>query len=512
MRTSIDTEIKENFRLIGASVLMFLFCITCPLFLDNLKHKLFKNERSYNKLYFGKRMIAISLFILVAVLVAKSHFFGINPMIESPLTSLATSLALNLKYGNYIKHDLIPPFDDKIGIHAISQKERKTPDKISSDNKANVILIILETTNHNFFRPQKSYLKKFKNLHNLSKNGLYFENFFSTFPRSSKSFFAILTGQYPLTSYQSIIKVAPDIKLPTIFSILKENGYATYAGYSGDFNYDRMADFLESRGVDKLVDIKSNRGRYKKISWCVDDELIYDKFIEWIESLGHNSPFLGLLIPMNSHHPFWTPKADYRIVNGNDKVSRYINAIHYQDVLIGKLFSFLEKTQRLKNTLIFITGDHGTVFNTLEQNNRDQIPYLINNNNIQVPLFIHMPYEPEYLYGEDVIGSHIDIMPTILDVLDIETEYRFQGKSLFDPFISERLVFTYTDYYQHIVNGLVYNKGATQSDEKVLKFSAMSSSFPRNFCGENPGVCHLIRNKIIEFDQYQNQRLLSYMK
>jgi len=142
------------------------------------------------------------------------------------------------------------------------------------------------------------------NLNKLQKESVFLNNFYSPYPRSSKSFFAILTGHYPLTSYESIIKSYPHIKIPDIFSIMKSYGYKTFAGYLGNFNYDRMADFLRSRGVDKLVHIRDNDSFYKKFFWCADDMLIYNQLFAWISTVDKSERFFSLLLPMNTHHPF----------------------------------------------------------------------------------------------------------------------------------------------------------------------------------------------------------------
>ena len=57
-----------------------------------------------------------------------------------------------------------------------------------------------------------------------------------------------------------------------------------------------MAEFLKDRGVDRFVDIYDNDGKYNQISWCADDELIYDHLFEWVASIEDDVPFFGFLL------------------------------------------------------------------------------------------------------------------------------------------------------------------------------------------------------------------------
>jgi membrane-anchored protein YejM (alkaline phosphatase superfamily) len=260
------------------------------------------------------------------------------------------------------------------------------------------------------------------------------------------------------------------------------------------------------------VDIYDNDGKYKQISWCADDELIYDHLIDWIVSLEDDVPFFGFLLPMNSHHPFWTPKNEYKIIPETDKKSQYINALRYQDYLVGKLFKFLERTNKLKDTIVIITGDHGTVFNSLNQNGRNQSLYLMDKSTVQVPCYIYIPFKKLIKLETEIIGSHVDIMPTILDFLGIEIEDQIQGRSLFDPKIRERISFIYTDYYRHTVTGLTSNFYLMRDMTEDLTILSKSLNFRQNYCDDNKELCELIRGKVDDFDKYQNQRLYSYFR
>jgi phosphoglycerol transferase MdoB-like AlkP superfamily enzyme len=461
--------------------------------------------------FFNKKKIILAIFVFTSIFLVKNHFFEMYIVTETPFTTMAKSIAKSIKCNLIKKNENIPSFDDQIvALNAGKKKIKDSNFDSVLRKKYNVILIVLETTNYRYFLPDGPFIKNFPNLYNLSKNGIYFPNFYTPFPRSSKSFFAVLTGHYPLTNYKSIIKIAPQIEVPSLFEILKSNGYSTFAGYSGDFNYDRMSDFLKNRKVDKFVDIYDNDGEYNQISWCVDDELIYDRLINWIDSVSSDSPFFGFLLPMNSHHPFWTPKNKFKIFSENSKKNRYLNAIHYQDFLIGKLFNYLKKANKLENTIIIITGDHGIVFNSLDKKDRKESLYLMDRSYVQVPCYIYMPCVDGIKVDTGIIGSLIDIMPTILDLVGIESQKQLQGRSLFDPEINDRITFFYTDYYRHTVTGLTKNFYLMRDTTEDRTILSKNLSFIENHCEKNMEVCEMLKAKVDDFNKYQNQRLDNY--
>jgi len=416
-------------------------------------------------------------------------------------------LTRSLYIDNFFRNEDISPFNDQFTLSS-SYTFNNDDDIIGKYRKKyNVVLIVLETTNAQIFNPSNPFADYLPNLSKLAEEGIYLNNFFTPFPRSSKSFFAILTGHYPLTDYRSALKVAPNLNVPDIFSILNKNNYNTFAGYSGDFNYDRMADFLAGRGVDRLVDFAENDGDYSQVSWGADDELIYNKLMDWIDSQDNGYPFFALLLPQNSHHPFWTPKKEHKVLSYDDQQSRYINAIHYQDYLIGRLIDFLDNTHRLNNTIIMITGDHGAVFNFLEPETAKASPYKLQPNTTKVPFYLYFNGVKSIELEQNILASHIDILPTTLDLLGISNDEQLQGRSLFDPKAISRVIFVYNDYYHHLIAALTSDWVLLRDVTDGTTLLSKSFHFKTDCCSDEIQVCSLLMKKVEEFIEFQNPRL-----
>lgn len=99
------------------------------------------------------------------------------------------------------------------------------------------------------------------------------------------------------------------------------------------------------------------------------------------------------------------------------------------DVALGELMEHVRKSGAWDDALIVVASDHGLGLlppdfgRRATENNREQL--------LRVPLFIKLPGQEA---GElrDEPAMLVDVLPTIADLLDVETDWEFEGHSLFD--------------------------------------------------------------------------------
>ncbi len=96
------------------------------------------------------------------------------------------------------------------------------------------------------------------------------------------------------------------------------------------------------------------------------------------------------------------------------------------DAEIGLLFEGLEARGRLAKALVIVTADHGEEF--LEHGKFGH-GYNLFNTTVHVPLIIAGPGVPAGRVITDPV-SLIDVAPTVLDLLGLDREPRFEGRSL----------------------------------------------------------------------------------
>ena len=104
---------------------------------------------------------------------------------------------------------------------------------------------------------------------------------------------------------------------------------------------------------------------------------------------------------------------------------RYLGSIRYVDDQIGSLLSYLESSGLLDDTVIIIAADHGE---HLGEHGTYFVHHTMFNEILRVPLIIRLPDEK---HGSvEAPCQLIDIVPTILDLLNIQSGFQSDGLSL----------------------------------------------------------------------------------
>jgi hypothetical protein len=120
---------------------------------------------------------------------------------------------------------------------------------------------------------------------------------------------------------------------------------------------------------------------------------------------------------------------------------RHLDQVEFTDSLLGMLIDSLKKKKLFRSALIVVVSDHGACFHP------DQRRRLITKEHyedvLHVPLFIKAPYQKKG--SIDTSNAQIvDIFPTILDILNIDCDWSFDGRSLIggSPEPSVRVAFS----------------------------------------------------------------------
>lgn len=109
---------------------------------------------------------------------------------------------------------------------------------------------------------------------------------------------------------------------------------------------------------------------------------------------------------------------------------RHLLQVGHVDRLIGDLLDALESSGRWDDTVLVVVADHGVTFDPRSHRRRpnpstaDEV--------YRIPLFIHTPDGPQGEIRDDRVHNG-DLLPTLVDALDIETDWTFTGPSLLEP-------------------------------------------------------------------------------
>lgn len=303
-----------------------------------------------------------------------------------------------------------------------------------SPRDLNVVLIFQESSYNKFLslfdgkEDTEPLLSKYKDRMEL------FPNFFTDFAGSVNARFATLAGLYPARDYNKFTLHRVGVK--TLFDVLHQNGYQCSVFDSCFLDYSGFHDFLQNRGIDAMYDADTMPGPHGavSVSWGLREGDTFNAISAQLKQYASNhQKFFISYFPVAPHNPFDGTPDQFRkfsLKKMGDFTPLYLNELLYMDWGIASILDQLKESGLLDHTLVVITDDHGEL---LDQNAGPighgwaVTPELAN-----IPLIIMDPARRGYRVN-DTIGSQVDVLPTVLDLLGIpvpENQF-YQGVSLY---------------------------------------------------------------------------------
>jgi phosphoglycerol transferase MdoB-like AlkP superfamily enzyme len=298
--------------------------------------------------------------------------------------------------------------------------------QVLTTDRPNVIILIIESYTYKFIEPLGGLPGVAPNFNALVKEGILFDNFYSSGERTDKGLISILSA-YPAQPLASIIKYPNKTKnLPFLNQVFKENGYQTEFTYGCNINYANFNSYLVNAGFDNLTHSDHFPAELNTGKWGVHDEFVYTKLIE--EANVAEEPFFKMMMTQSSHEPFEVPMET--VFKGDDRTSKFINSAHYADRSLGAFIEQAKKSDWWSNTLLVITADHG---HPLPDNGNS-----LNPKKYKIPML----WVGGAVAARDTvihtIGGHTDIANTVLAQLNMyDSRFGFSHNMLsptYNPF------------------------------------------------------------------------------
>ncbi|MGB6679919.1 MAG: sulfatase-like hydrolase/transferase, partial [Candidatus Bathyarchaeia archaeon] len=185
-----------------------------------------------------------------------------------------------------------------------------------------------------------------------------------------------------------------------------------------------------------------------------------DRALSWLD-IQENPWFLWVHC-YDPHDPYEPPEPFLK-QNKNDV---YNGEVAYVDHVLERLYSYLEKNSLFNNTLIVFTGDHGEA---LGQHGEVTHGFFAYNEVIRIPLIICSPEISKDRIDQHV--SHIDIFPTVCDLLDVKKPSFLQGISLMPAIKGKKIpprALYFESQYPFYSRGWAPLRGFIQKNEKYI--------------------------------------------
>lgn len=285
-------------------------------------------------------------------------------------------------------------------------------------------VLYLHTHDMGRFNSLYGYGARTPHFDSVARSGLLFRNAFCAGPTCSPSRAALLTGQAPHSAGMfGLANMGFAIPRPAehLSQYLRDHGFATALfgvqhemPDAGDLSYDMV--FAPEGG-----------------SFAQRDQAAVRAAADYLLTASPDRPFflsMGLLYP---HRPFETELGDVEpdrlaLPSGLPDTpqtrldfAQYIASVEAADRCAGVVLDALEASGRTQDTIILLTTDHGIAFPEMKCNLYD--------GGIGVTMAMRVPGYPGGKVT-DALASHIDIYPTLCELLKLPAPAWLQGRSL----------------------------------------------------------------------------------
>ncbi|MGD8484071.1 MAG: sulfatase [Thioalkalispiraceae bacterium] len=324
--------------------------------------------------------------------------------------------------------------------------------------KKNVIVLLVESLRSDQLPVYGGSENVMPTLQDIAAQSIVYTNAYATSSHSNYSDLAPLSSHYPLRSINvHYYPKEPSYPRVLLHDILKPLGYKTAIISSQNEHWGNMLNYLDTGNVDYILHAENYDGILRKSlsnnssaddplmgdkkQGKIDDKFTINEAIKWIDS-QKEQPFMLYMNLQSSHFPydvsdkylqdekynkpklpkFIGPNLDIQDKDGFKKA--YQDSLRYIDMHISRFIDYLKQESLWQDTILVVSADTATAFFEHGQWGNGGPLY---DEVVKVPLFI---YNADYEHKiNNWLTSHVDVMPTLVDMLGLPPHPSFQGTS-----------------------------------------------------------------------------------
>lgn len=371
---------------------------------------------------------------------------------------------------------------------------RQTIADSTQQKKLNVVIIIMESWPGNFAELETIKPYPMPEFRKLMSKGIYFSNFFAAGQRTIQGMQAVV-GSIPNVVYDDILGSPIEQNyLRPLGVILKEIGYSTvfiHGARAGSMGFEA---FSKLSGFDAYIsksDFDLNKVKDDG-TWGIFDQFVFERAHQEFNNI--KQPFLGLVMSLSSHSPYSLPSKEFEVYDSTLANYKFINSLRYSDWSLGKFYEEAEKSDYFRNTLFVITADHA-------EGTREKNIYEL----FKIPCLL---YSPSFVNPTIIssVHSQVDILPTIIDILKLQTKHSSFGLSAIEG----------DDGFAYIPSGGLHGwiKGdwllVGDFDKNIALYNFKTDRFLHdNKLKSNPNTANVLRREMLSYLQVSTYLLRS---
>jgi arylsulfatase A-like enzyme len=287
--------------------------------------------------------------------------------------------------------------------------------------RPNILFISIDTLRadhlgtYGYKRPTSPRIDEF------AKTAVVFEQAHSAASWTLPSLTSLMTSLYTSTHGMRKQESRLDPSFHTLAELLRNAGYDTamvvsHYFLSGRYGLQKGFTHVDSHllQMDMIAGITSPEITEKGVDWIRDKAAVRDG-IPWFLWLHYFDP-----------HDTYLPHPGYSEKFGMKReIDLYDGEIAFTDDYVGRVLDELARSRLDDDTIVVIVADHGEEFMEHGETRHGKNLY---EETVRVPLMIRAPgFHPTRV--ESVIAS-VDLMPTLLELADVKTDFPIEGQSL----------------------------------------------------------------------------------
>lgn len=324
--------------------------------------------------------------------------------------------------------------------------------------KHNIVILIMESYSKEFVGFYNNGIGYTPFLDSLMGYSLVFTNAYANGLKSIEALPAITASIPTLMDEPFITSVYAQNDFRSIASLLNNEGYNTsfyhggIRGTMGFYSFSKKAGFTDYFGMEEY-----NNNDDFDASWGIYDGPFMQFFADGLNR--KQEPFFSTFFSLSSHPPYTLPDDYIKKLNKKNQQRKIgiRETILYTDYCMQDFFNKSKKQEWFQNTIFVITADHTSGVNYTDKYKNKIGRYAI-------PLLIFSGDSSLQGINRNIV-QHIDIMPTILEMLNYNRPFISFGKSMFSK-ENWAINFLQNEYRLITENSIIINK-----DDSYMSFS-----------------------------------------
>ena len=368
----------------------------------------------------------------------------------------------------------------------------------------NVVLVLMESMDDWMIGEYTPTLER------LMSEGISFTHFYTPGYGGIRTFnseFCVNTGSFLSSQGGYAFDYITNTYRQSLASLLTQEGYSAKTFHYNDPSFYSRGVFSPAMGYSEYVCYGDYIGEDEE-DLLYDDQLLFDNPGLNAEFFREGQPTLNFIITRSAHLSYkynevlsyWALKKypEFRGLTGNEETDCAYLKARLVDDLFARLLQELEDKGQLENTVIIGVTDHYTY------GYKDEAS-LFALSGVDDALLLEKT--PCFIWSTDLQPMEVDktlntsdLLPTMLNLLGVDSPYDYIGRDAFDPTYEGYALFSDGSW---IVGDIAYDAGT----ERVLNITggeAEASSETLDAMAEKVQQFVRINNLILDTDYYKN--------